>query len=107
MILVEHEALLCVLSRAPTYPSRCDRPPIGDEEEFVIVDIPKPFKEEEYSDDNSYCTASTDSLSTDSDSICERRVTFAPALVSEEWTRPYTAKEDVSKLFYSPEETQR
>ena len=108
MILVQHEALLCVLSRDSSHPSRCDtRSPIEDEE-FVLVDIPKPFKEEVYSDDDSsLCTASTNSLSTDSSSACERRVTFAPELVSEEWTREFTPKEEVSKLFYSSEETQR
>ena len=108
MILVQHEALLCVLSRDSSHPSRCDtRSPIEDEE-FVLVDIPKPFKEEVYSDDDSsLCTASTNSLSTDSSSACERRVTFAPELVSREWTREFTPKEEVSKLFYSSEETQR
>jgi uncharacterized UBP type Zn finger protein len=59
-----------------------------------------------YDDEDSVFTLSTASLS-DSDSEVERSVSFADDVVTEEWTRPYTPKEEVSKLFYSTEETQR
>jgi len=56
-------------------------------------------------DEDSIFTLSTASLSDESE--MERRVSFADDIVSEEWTRPYTPKEEVSNLFYSTEETQR
>lgn len=117
-IKVEREALLCVLSRAPSGPSSpCIGPTISDDGEFVFVDIPKPLMGEDFyskslrgstsEDDQSLCTLSTDSLSTDSADSHEKRVTFAAPLVTEEWSRPWTPREEVSKLFYSTEETQR
>jgi hypothetical protein len=57
-----------------------------------------------YDDDD--FTVSTTSLS-DTDSEAERSVSFAEELVTDEWTRPYTPREEVTKLFYSTEETQR
>eukprot|EP00339_Tiarina_fusa_P015456 CAMPEP_0117030848 /NCGR_PEP_ID=MMETSP0472-20121206/22234_1 /TAXON_ID=693140 ORGANISM="Tiarina fusus, Strain LIS" /NCGR_SAMPLE_ID=MMETSP0472 /ASSEMBLY_ACC=CAM_ASM_000603 /LENGTH=209 /DNA_ID=CAMNT_0004739039 /DNA_START=43 /DNA_END=669 /DNA_ORIENTATION=+ len=116
-IKIERDALLCVLSRPPSLPSssrRCGTT-ISDDEEFVLVDIPKSFPEYHFDkslrrspseDDHSLCTLSTDSLSDSSLSI-ERRVSFSTPLVTEEWTRPWTAKEDISNLYYSTEETQR
>eukprot|EP00538_Stauroneis_constricta_P005045 CAMPEP_0119571026 /NCGR_PEP_ID=MMETSP1352-20130426/43913_1 /TAXON_ID=265584 /ORGANISM="Stauroneis constricta, Strain CCMP1120" /LENGTH=234 /DNA_ID=CAMNT_0007620703 /DNA_START=715 /DNA_END=1416 /DNA_ORIENTATION=- len=126
MIKVEQDALLRVLSRAPSSQqgSSSYESPIPDEE-FVIVDIPKslePIAEDrsrlqqharkphpnDDDDEPSVCTLSTDSLSTDSESISSsRRVSFAAALVTEEWTRPWTAREDVPLLYYSTEETTR
>jgi hypothetical protein len=113
-IKVEREALLRVLSRVPSGPSSRCEPPITDDGEFVLVDIPKPFMGEDcytksltYDDDQSLCTLSTDSLSTDSSYSIERRVTFATPLVTDEWVRPWTPREEVSNLFYSTEETQR
>jgi hypothetical protein len=118
-IKVEREALLRILSRQPSAPSYpCEQPPLSDDGEFVLVDLPKPFMVEDcyvkplpgsaYDDDQSLCTVSTDSLSTDSSDIdIDRRVTFSPTLVTDEWTRPWTPREEVSDLFYSTEETQR
>lgn len=116
-IKVEREALLRVLTREPSGPSSsCDSPLISNDGEFVLVDIPKPLMDESFygkslrdlrSDDQSLCTLSTDSLSEDSSQSFERRVTFATTLVSDEWTRPWTPKEEVSNLFYSTEETLR
>ena len=116
-IKVEREALLRVLSHAPSEPSSPCNSVIPDDGEFVLVEIPKPLIDENdryakslpttHDDDRSLCTISTDSLSTDSSISLERRVTFASSLVTEEWTRPWTPREEVAKLFYSTEETQR
>ena len=119
-IKIERDALLCVLSRPPCQPSSsgcCDLSTIPVDEEFVLVDIPKSFTEQQPfdrcclrrsdSDDQSLCTLSTDSLSTDSSLSIERRVSFSSSLVTEEWTRPWTPREEISTLFYSTEETQR
>lgn len=115
-IKVEREALLRVLSREPSGPSSPCESSILPEGEYVLVDIPKPLmgqdmydkslRESSY-DDDSLCTSSTDSLSSDSTHSIERRVSFAKTLVTDEWTRPWTPKEEVSSLFYSSEETQR
>ena len=116
-IKVEREALLRVLSREPSSTwSPCEAH-IPDDGEFVLVDIPKPFlgddcyvknlRESTYDDDESLCTLSTDSLSTDSSEFLERRVTFAAPLVTDEWVRPWTPREEIPSLFYSTEETQR
>jgi hypothetical protein len=64
------------------------------------------IRAESYDDDDSIFTLSTASLS-DSDSEIERRVSFADDLVTDEWTRPYTPKELIPTLYYSPEETSR
>lgn len=59
-------------------------------------------------DDRSVSTTSTASLS-DTDSICSdfgnRRVSFSDTIVTDVRTRPFTPTEEVSNLFYSPEET--
>lgn len=58
-------------------------------------------------DDESVDTASTSSLSCDTeDSDYDKRVSFAEDLVTEEWTREYTPKEDIATLYYSSEELQ-
>jgi len=116
-IKVEREALLRVLTREPLgFSSLCDNPSISDDGEFVLVDIPKPFMGEDCyvkslrgfaCDDQSLCTVSTDSLSDDSTASIERRVTFSTPLVTDEWTRPWTPREDIADLFYSSEETLR
>jgi hypothetical protein len=54
-------------------------------------------------------TASTACFS-DSDSedgSIERRVSFAEDLVTDEWVRPFTPKEELPELFYTTEETQK
>jgi len=114
-IKVEREALLRVLTREPSgFSSQCDQPLIHDDEGFLVVDIPKPLMGEDCYvkslrgstfDDESLCTLSTDSLSDDSTASIERRVTFASTLVTDEWTRPWTPREEVANLFYSSEET--
>eukprot|EP00526_Cylindrotheca_closterium_P023787 CAMPEP_0113626020 /NCGR_PEP_ID=MMETSP0017_2-20120614/13451_1 /TAXON_ID=2856 /ORGANISM="Cylindrotheca closterium" /LENGTH=197 /DNA_ID=CAMNT_0000536175 /DNA_START=16 /DNA_END=606 /DNA_ORIENTATION=+ /assembly_acc=CAM_ASM_000147 len=115
-IIVEREALLRVLSREPsgTFPSiTCEDTCIRSDGEYVLVDIPKRLSSVEKSqvgptsDDQSTCSLSTDSLSSGSCHSLERRVTFAETLVSDEWTRPRTPRDQVSSLFYSTEETQR
>eukprot|EP00980_Cylindrotheca_fusiformis_P031150 scaffold25895_cov108-Cylindrotheca_fusiformis.AAC.3 len=115
-IKVEREALLRVLTRDPSGPSLPCEKTIPSNEEYVVVDIPKPFMGEDFydkclrdptADDESTCTLSTSSLSTESTQSIERRVTFSETLVSDEWTRPFTPREEVSNLFYSTEETLR
>jgi uncharacterized UBP type Zn finger protein len=120
-IHVEQEALLRVLESP--LPHQHQQPnhslshaPSSQEEEYVLVDFSNTFKSNDcaveklrhstYDDEDSVFTLSTASLS-DSDSEVERSVSFADDVVTEEWTRPYTPKEEVSKLFYSTEETQR
>jgi uncharacterized UBP type Zn finger protein len=120
-IHVEQEALLRVLERPlPHQHSQPNlsqsHPPSSEGDEYVLVDFSNTFKSNDcaveklrhstYDDEDSVFTLSTASLS-DSDSEVERSVSFAEDVVTEEWTRPYTPKEEVSKLFYSTEETQR
>jgi hypothetical protein len=113
-IKVEREALLRFLSREPSGSSSCDIPLISDDGGFVLVDIPKPLEDfyekglrSPTHDDQSLCTLSTDSISSDSTQSIERGVSFATTLVTDEWTRPWTLREDVPNLFYSTEETLR
>eukprot|EP00429_Kryptoperidinium_foliaceum_P085398 CAMPEP_0176190418 /NCGR_PEP_ID=MMETSP0121_2-20121125/3929_1 /TAXON_ID=160619 /ORGANISM="Kryptoperidinium foliaceum, Strain CCMP 1326" /LENGTH=210 /DNA_ID=CAMNT_0017529041 /DNA_START=32 /DNA_END=661 /DNA_ORIENTATION=- len=117
-IKVEREALITVLSRSPSWPSSpCEATSIsGDEgDEFVLVNLPKSsclvdsglLRCSSYSDEDSLCTLSTSSESLSTDSSIERRVSFAPSLVSDEWSRPFTPREEVASLFYSTEDTNR
>jgi len=123
-IRVEREALFTVISTSPSLTSNATTTSlfsnpcnacIHDEEQFVIVDsvptksflIPRSPGDD---DAASYSTASTTSLSsydssTDISSI-DRRVSFAPELVTDVWTRQRTPTQDVSKLYYSAQETQ-
>lgn len=57
-------------------------------------------------EDSVYTTTTTSSFS-ESDTDLDRRVTFADDLVSDVWTRPYSNKEDIERLYYSNEDTQR
>ena len=61
----------------------------------------------EFSDDDTASTASLSDSSLDSSLDDEKRVSFADTLVSHVWERPRTPPEDVSKLFFSSEETSR
>lgn len=130
-IKVEREALLRVIQRARTNssfdePISIDDEPISiaDEEDYLLVDFRKPailkiaptstrplVESLPYTlsdDESSVFTLSTASISdADSSELIERRVSFAEELVTEEWTREYTPKEEISNLFYSTEETQR
>lgn len=115
-IIIEREALLRVLAREPSGISSsiaCSGACIPSDGEYVLVDIPKPLSSVEKSqvgptsDDQSTCSLSTDSLSSGSCHSFERRVSFAETLVSDEWTRPRTPRDQVLSLFYSTEETQR
>jgi hypothetical protein len=108
MLLIEKETVLSTV---------CNRPPCpGTGDELINVSCVKdgespcifigekgglPFAE--FSDDD---TASTASMS-DSSLDDEKRVSFAETLVSDVWERPRTPPEDVSKLFFSSEETSR
>jgi len=113
-IKVEREALLRLLSIQPIIPTT-DIAIVRDNE-FVVVDIDKSLYPEvcpvgrlrDSYDEESVFTISTSSLSSDSDDEEEeRRVSFAEPLVTREWKRPYTPRDEISNLFYSTEETQR
>lgn len=111
MLLIERDALTSVLERPPC---------TGNGDELIDVSCGKegdspcifigekgdsPFLRDEctsFDDD----TASTASFS-DSSYEDDKRVSFADALVSDVWERPRTQPEEVSKLFFSSEETQR
>jgi hypothetical protein len=114
-IKVEQEVLLRVLETPPSRYSLDST--IREDDDFMLVDFRKPLshdlcssvekiRAEAYDDDDSIFTLSTASLS-DSDSIIERRVSFADDLVTEEWTRPFTPKDEIPALYYSSEETSR
>jgi hypothetical protein len=114
-IKVEREALLRVLERPALHT------PILPPSDFLVVDYGnllsnsgddgveklRPATAED--DEDSVYTLSTASFSdTDSeDAGLEKRVSFADELVTDEWIRPYTAKEDLPLLFYTTDETQR
>lgn len=108
-IKVEQEVVLRVVQN-----SNASHPPLPVGDDFLLVDFRKPSNDFDGvekilsadDDDDSIFTISTASLS-DTDSEIQRRVSFAEDLVSEEWTRPFTPKDEVSSLFYSTEETQR
>jgi hypothetical protein len=98
-----------------------------DDDEFVIVDSVPTIKGKNncfssdylassYSRDNddqaSLCTISTtsdssfDSTSAISTIADHRRVSFAPQLVTDVWTRERTRLQDISNLYYSAQQTQ-
>ena len=110
-IKVEREALLKLLAAPPL--TQLSVPPSRCIEEFEYVYVKKPGLSTESDatepqDDDSVYTVSTASLSCDAeDREYDKRVSFTHSLVTEEWTREYTPKEDVAKLFYSTEEMQR
>jgi hypothetical protein len=114
-IKVEHDALLQVLQRRPVHPPLSEA--IGRREDYILIDFCKPIGSDSFpveklrrvtsdDEDDSVYTTSTASLS-DSDSDFERRVSFASQVVTDEWTRPFTPKDEVSSLYYSTAETQR
>ena len=123
-IKIEQQTLLRVLDRQAANAPLLDSTIQRERDEYVLVDFAKPLgadyfaveklrkptaAENDLLDDDSD-TLSTSSLSTaDScdDSIIERRVSFAEEVVTEEWVRPFTPKEEISNLFYSTEETSR
>lgn len=111
MIKVEREALLKLLASPPL--TQLVEPRTRCQIEYEYVSIQKPSLCDtsapiEPQDDESVCTVSTASLSCDADDgEYDRRVSFAEPLVTEEWTRAYTAKQDVTRLFHSAEEMQR
>lgn len=117
-IKIEREALLQALESQPTGPPLEGPLPSGSG--YLLVDFRKPISPDDFvvekirsstsDDDDSILTISTASLSDSDDSddsVLERRVSFAEDLVTDEWTRPYTPREEVSSLFYSNEDTQR
>lgn len=120
-IRVEREALLTVITTSPSLASNAAtttslsskpcNPCIQEDDAFVIVDsVPsKPFLIRGSTDDDvaSLCTLSTSSDDSSTDiSTLERRVSFAPHLVTDVWTRERTLAQDVSNLYYSSLETQ-
>jgi len=104
-VKVEREALLRVLERTPVNTQL--------DSDYLVVDYGNLIGDEKLKvdDEDSVYTLSTASFSdTDSEedaSVEERRVSFSEELVTDEWTRPFTAKEDLPQLFYTTEETQR
>jgi hypothetical protein len=115
-IKVEREALLRVLERPPQYS------PIEDASGDCLLvdygnlisnsdDVVGKLRQSSVDDEDSVFTVSTasfsDTDSEDAEDLDDRRVSFAEDLVTEEWTRPFTAKEDLSLLFYTAEETQK
>lgn len=115
-IKVEQEALLRLLTAPPSTPPL--EPPISCYDDRYHIDFHKPVfssggcpvgkLRDSLCDDDSVFTASTASLSSDSDDDdLERRVSFAQPLVTVEWTREYTPKDEIGNLYYSTEETQR
>jgi hypothetical protein len=122
-IRVEREALLRVISRAPSPPSSSLKRPLiqqPEDEEFVVVELPDTKYSFFYDDlipgstdddQASLCSLSTDSVTTSTTSATtladeQRRVSFAPDLVTAVWTREKTLPEDISLLYYSSQETQ-
>ena len=76
--------------------------------DLSIVDIRKSSSHVEdvpslTSDDD---TLSTASMSSDEESL-DRRVSFCDEIVTEVWSRPFTEKDDIPKLYYSSEDTAR
>jgi hypothetical protein len=87
------------------------KPPIdtllSSNDDFMLFHKPLlPFGSRPDDDESVMTLSSTSSSDLESNSIA-RVVTFAPELVTEEWTRPYTPTEDLGKLYYSTQETQR
>jgi hypothetical protein len=110
-IRIQREALLKLLAAPPLTPPLEPQRTCREEYEYISIQkpgFPDPSVPIGPQDDDSVYTASTSSLSCDTDD-CEydKRVSFAENLVTEEWTREYTPKEDVACLFYSTEEMQR
>ena len=103
-IKVEQEALLKLLSAPPLVPPSVTQTRCLDEFECACTEK-EPIG---HHDDDSVFTVSTASLSCDAeDGDYDKRVSFTETLVTEEWTREYTPKHEVPKLFYSSEEMQR
>jgi len=104
-IKIERDALLTVLSRAPTLPLHHFQSNPVDEDEWVEVSYPKDQQSSpvESYDDDCCSLASTECSSLSSD----RRVSFADSLVTEIKECPRTPIEDVPFLFYSPEQLTR
>eukprot|EP00934_Nitzschia_sp_Nitz4_P006079 Nitzschia sp. Nitz4//scaffold5_size260463//145637//146341//NITZ4_000988-RA/size260463-augustus-gene-0.34-mRNA-1//-1//CDS//3329555358//6069//frame0 len=113
-IKVEREALITALGASPSWEtSHCEASPIaGSVEDCYFMGFPsKPqgldvasVQLSTCSDEDSCCTSST---SSDSCASEERRVRFASSIVTDEWTRPFTPREEVSNLYYSTEDTNR
>lgn len=116
-IKVEREALITVLGRSPSWqPYPCEETSLSsDDDSCVVLNIPtksqclddESARSSADSDEDSLCASSTSSDSLSCESSVERRVSFASDLVSEEWTRPYTPREEISNLYYSTEDTNR
>jgi hypothetical protein len=127
-IRVEREALLRVISRAPSsnQQQQQQQGPLiqqkqqSQDDEFVIVELPEDKLKDGsffYDDDciptdndddqASVCSLSTGSYSSSSSSsTVDRRVSFAPTLITDVWTREKTLPQDVPSLYYSAQETQ-
>ena len=111
-IKIEREALLRLLSAPPSTPL-LERS-IGRRDECYRIEFTKPDcpleKPSSPRDDDSVSTATTACSSDSDDEILEdfdRRVSFAQPLVTEEWTREYTPKDEIASLYYSTEEISR
>jgi hypothetical protein len=117
-IKIERDAFLRVITRKGPLIEKQQQP---EEDEYVVVGLPS--KDGFFYDDLIPVSTSTDeddddqasllSLSTDSTTSStstldddQRRVTFAPDLVTDVFTREKTLPEDVSSLYYTSLETQ-
>ena len=108
-IKVEREALLRLIASQPSSPTTLSTTTgVHPEYEYVISLQKAAFSaagRRIRDDDDSVYTNSTASLSLDSDD--DKRVSFADPLVTEVWTREYTSNDEISRLYYTAEETQR
>jgi hypothetical protein len=112
-IQVQHHQpnVLITTTSCSTSSDEAWKPPIetllSSNDDFMLFHKPLlPFGSRPDDDDSVMTLSSTSSSDLESNSIA-RVVTFAPELVTEEWTRPYTPTEDLGKLYYSTQETQR
>ena len=109
-IKVEREALLRLIASQPNPPTTLSTTTGFYPEYEYVVSLQKPafsvVARRIRDDDDSVYTNSTASLSLDADDD-DKRVSFADPLVTEVWTRDYTSKDEISRLYYTAEETQR
>jgi hypothetical protein len=121
-IKIERDAFLRVITRkGPLIEKHYQRP---EDDEYVVVALPSKEHHDFFYDDSLPALTSTEiedddddvasllSLSTDSTASTtgtlddQRRVTFAPELVTDVFTREKTTPEEVPVLYYTSMETQ-
>ena len=111
-IRIDRDLLLRILS-APPRDCALDPTSIHCQVKYEYIEKPEGPNRLPDEDDDSVYTASTAALSCDADDVdaddveYDKRVSFADTLVTDQWTREYTAREDVGCLYYSSDEIQR